>query len=291
MSTTRPSCGLADRLVADRARRTAAWRGTGDHRRSWPGRGRRPHRRAQRRRCCAWSPHQSGEGRFRWLHARRGAAAELSRPPPTSSAHLAWVVSDGADDRRRLVRPGVAAPVAARLGDVALVAREPVSYYDAADTGPFELVCRHGSLTSAEVLRAAAGGHRRVMAMVITRRARRYGRRHERRRTRHETDTAIDADGRGTVEHGELVDPPAGERRAEECRDRDRAGQGDAHRVDGEAAAGGGPSAPLDEASRERLAEIYERSVIELAQALSPDLQEELRCWPCRSTTARSPPR
>jgi hypothetical protein len=36
-------------------------------------------------------------------------------------------------------------------------------------------------------------------------------------------------------------------------------------------------SAPLDEASRERLAEIYERSLTELAEALSPDLQEELR--------------
>ena len=35
--------------------------------------------------------------------------------------------------------------------------------------------------------------------------------------------------------------------------------------------------APLDQASRERLAEIYERSVTELSQALSPDLQEELR--------------
>jgi hypothetical protein len=33
----------------------------------------------------------------------------------------------------------------------------------------------------------------------------------------------------------------------------------------------------LDEASRERLAEIYERSIVELAEALSPDLQEELR--------------
>ena len=29
--------------------------------------------------------------------------------------------------------------------------------------------------------------------------------------------------------------------------------------------------------SRERLAEIYERSIVELAEALSPDLQEELR--------------
>ena len=36
-------------------------------------------------------------------------------------------------------------------------------------------------------------------------------------------------------------------------------------------------SAPLDLASRERLAEIYERSVTELAEALSPDLREELR--------------
>jgi hypothetical protein len=35
--------------------------------------------------------------------------------------------------------------------------------------------------------------------------------------------------------------------------------------------------APLDDRSRERLAEIYERSVTELAQALSPDLQQELR--------------
>lgn len=35
--------------------------------------------------------------------------------------------------------------------------------------------------------------------------------------------------------------------------------------------------APLDEASRERLAEIYERSVVELSEALSPDLQQELQ--------------
>jgi len=32
----------------------------------------------------------------------------------------------------------------------------------------------------------------------------------------------------------------------------------------------------LDAPSRERLAEIYERSIVELSQALSPDLQEEL---------------
>jgi hypothetical protein len=36
-------------------------------------------------------------------------------------------------------------------------------------------------------------------------------------------------------------------------------------------------TSPLDDASRERLAEIYERSIVELADALSPDLQDELR--------------
>jgi hypothetical protein len=36
-------------------------------------------------------------------------------------------------------------------------------------------------------------------------------------------------------------------------------------------------AAGLDEASRERLAEVYERSIVELSEALSPDLQEELR--------------
>ena len=34
--------------------------------------------------------------------------------------------------------------------------------------------------------------------------------------------------------------------------------------------------APLDEASRERLREIYDRSITELSEGLSPDLREEL---------------
>jgi Protein of unknown function (DUF2587) len=36
-------------------------------------------------------------------------------------------------------------------------------------------------------------------------------------------------------------------------------------------------SAPLDDASRARLADIYERSIVELGGALSPDLQTELK--------------
>jgi hypothetical protein len=36
-------------------------------------------------------------------------------------------------------------------------------------------------------------------------------------------------------------------------------------------------SAPLDDASRDRLVQIFETSVMELSEALSPDLQEELQ--------------
>jgi hypothetical protein len=48
--------------------------------------------------------------------------------------------------------PVVSPPVAARLGDVALITRTPISFDDPADNGPYPLVCRHGSLTSAEML-------------------------------------------------------------------------------------------------------------------------------------------
>ena len=39
-----------------------------------------------------------------------------------------------------------------RLGDIALVPFRPTSFLDPLDTGPFALRCRHGSLTSAEML-------------------------------------------------------------------------------------------------------------------------------------------
>ncbi|MFP5489139.1 MAG: alkaline phosphatase family protein [Acidimicrobiia bacterium] len=94
---------------------------------------------------------QSGEGRFRWFHARRGALDELVQAAQQEFGDTGWIRT-----RTQLIDEGwfgptVAPPVAARLGDVAVVAREPVSYHDPDDSGPFELVCRHGSMTSAEV--------------------------------------------------------------------------------------------------------------------------------------------
>jgi hypothetical protein len=94
---------------------------------------------------------QSGEGRFRWLHARRGATADLLEAATSECGDRAWIVSRERTLDEHWFGPTVPPPVAARLGDVALVAHAPVSFYDPADTGPFELVCRHGSLTSAEM--------------------------------------------------------------------------------------------------------------------------------------------
>jgi type I phosphodiesterase/nucleotide pyrophosphatase len=94
----------------------------------------------------------SGEGRFRWLHARPGAGDDLLAAALASHGDVAWVMS-----RQELIDGGwfgsvVSPPIAARFGDVALITKAPISFVDAADSGPYPLVCRHGSLTSAEML-------------------------------------------------------------------------------------------------------------------------------------------
>ena len=95
---------------------------------------------------------QSGEGRFRWLHARAGCQGDLFASASSDHAHHAWVVTREQTIDEGWFGPIVSAPVAARLGDVALVARDDVTFFDPKDSGPFELICRHGSLTRAEML-------------------------------------------------------------------------------------------------------------------------------------------
>jgi hypothetical protein len=95
--------------------------------------------------------HQSGEGRFRWLHARPGAADDLLQAAREHHGHHAWVHSRTALIDQGWFGPVVSPPVAARYGDVALVPFDPISFHDPADSGPFPLVCRHGSLTAAEM--------------------------------------------------------------------------------------------------------------------------------------------
>lgn len=95
--------------------------------------------------------HQSGEGRFRWLHARRGRESVLLEAAGRY-ADVAWVVTRDQVLDERWFGPRVPEPVVRRMGDVALVAREQVSFDEPLDSGAFELVCRHGSLTADEML-------------------------------------------------------------------------------------------------------------------------------------------
>jgi hypothetical protein len=102
----------------------------------------------------------SGEGRFRWLHAKPGHLEDLVPLCRERFGDLAWVRT-----RREMVEEnwfgGPLSPeVAARLGDVALVARAPVAFFDPADTGELRLIARHGSLTSAEMLVPLLAGTR-----------------------------------------------------------------------------------------------------------------------------------
>ena len=53
---------------------------------------------------------QSGEGRFRWLHARRGATDELLAAAIAEFGDTAWVHDRRPDHRRRLVRTIGGAP-------------------------------------------------------------------------------------------------------------------------------------------------------------------------------------
>ena len=95
---------------------------------------------------------QSGEGRFRWFHCASRDIAGLVEAAESEVGEMAWVVTKQQMLDEAWFGPTVSPPIQRRLGDVALCASEPVSFYEKSDSGPFELVCRHGSLTSAEVV-------------------------------------------------------------------------------------------------------------------------------------------
>ena len=94
----------------------------------------------------------------------------------------------------------------------------------------------------------------------------------------HDADP-VAAEPPGPVEHGELVDVPVTARRDEEPETNSVTEPAKVMRIGSmvKQLLEEVRQAPLDEASRERLAEVYERSVVELAAALSPDLQQELQ--------------
>lgn len=140
----------ADRLVADLAEalpRDAALLVTADHGQVMVG----EHTMQLHPEVTRHLTHQSGEGRFRWLHVRDGRVDEVVAAARLHHGEDAWVMT-----RQELVEGGYFGPrvndvVRRRLGDVAVMARTNVSFDDPVDKNYFDLQCRHGSLTTAEI--------------------------------------------------------------------------------------------------------------------------------------------
>ncbi|MGI8810014.1 MAG: alkaline phosphatase family protein [Acidimicrobiales bacterium] len=94
----------------------------------------------------------SGEGRFRWLHARPGMLERLADAAHRHYDDVAWVrTRDDAVAQGWFGGP-LAPEVAQRLGDVVIAPRDLIAVLDPADPGEQWMRCRHGSLTSAEML-------------------------------------------------------------------------------------------------------------------------------------------
>jgi Type I phosphodiesterase / nucleotide pyrophosphatase len=93
----------------------------------------------------------SGEGRFRWLHAKPGRRDEMAEAARGYYGREAWVHTVDEVEALGWFGGPLTKEGRGRLGDVAVVPYLPVAYLDPADHGESHLVCRHGSLTPDEM--------------------------------------------------------------------------------------------------------------------------------------------
>lgn len=93
----------------------------------------------------------AGDGRFRYLHARSGAAADLFVAATERHGDVAWVFRREQLLDEEWLGPDPVPATYRRVGDVVLAARTGVGFVD--PTLPYEaqLIAAHGSLTPAEM--------------------------------------------------------------------------------------------------------------------------------------------
>jgi hypothetical protein len=93
----------------------------------------------------------SGEGRFRWLNVRPGAADDVAKAAEEAFGDVAWVRTKAQIIEEGWLGGVPSAKVSARLGDVVLAPFTATAFMDPADTGELRLLARHGSLTPEEM--------------------------------------------------------------------------------------------------------------------------------------------
>ena len=95
----------------------------------------------------------AGDARFRYLHARPGAAGALAEAAEELCGDRAWVFPrDRLVDEHWLGPEPPSGPVLSRLGDVTLAARGWIAFVDPTHPQETRLVAGHGSLSAEEML-------------------------------------------------------------------------------------------------------------------------------------------
>ncbi|HEV7525584.1 MAG TPA: alkaline phosphatase family protein [Acidimicrobiia bacterium] len=103
----------------------------------------------------------AGDGRFRYLYARKGAARELVAAAREELGSRAWVWSRAELLDEGLLGTGATGTIPGRIGDVILAPRDPIAFVDPALPNEVTLRSAHGSLTPDEMLVPLVAGYGR----------------------------------------------------------------------------------------------------------------------------------
>ena len=103
----------------------------------------------------------AGDGRFRYLYARKGAARELAAAAREQLGERAWVFTRSELLDEGLLGAGPTGSIPGRIGDVVLAARDDVAFVDPALPNEPRLLSGHGSLSPDEMLVPLVAAHGR----------------------------------------------------------------------------------------------------------------------------------